>query len=181
MTKIVTRLFGGFSTVFILLASAGFCLAADEYVFRKVKWGMSPDEIKAIEKAESDSELVEDHDYIFTYKMNIYDSEAMVSYRCNLTGLDSIVVFVKIPALGANDLKSTEGAFREALNEKYGKMDYGKNVIVAPETWQIKNKCIGLFGSSSDNQVNIIYLKPTECSRLKQEPKDKYKKHYGNL
>lgn len=149
----------------IFFGSQALCSADDEYVFRKVKWGMQPDDILASEERQNDSQLLKDSRASLVYKMSIYDSEAEVMYVCSIDGLETIRVEVVSPAMGAKNLRDTIDAFRKALNKKYGEMDWGNKIIL--DTWLAPGKCIILGPShnkNGDESVGLLYMPPSQCN-----------------
>ncbi len=172
-------------TLFLLL----FCLAllgqqtlccADDYVFRKVKWGMQPDDILASEADQGDSLLLSDSRASLVYKMNIYDSEAEVMYVCSVDGLETIRVEVVSPALGAKNRRDTVAAFAKALDKKYGKTDWGRDVL--PDAWLTPDKYIILVTSRNKDgaeTVGLLYMPPGQCDLKPAPPIDQ--KYLDNL
>lgn len=175
MYKIIARVkLIAFLMAVLLLCPAVLAQADGDYVFRKVKWGMSLEEVKASEEQQKDSQLIKGDSYELKYRMKIYGSEAQVTYFDLNKGLELVTVDVIPPALGANDLEGTMEAFKRVLNKKHGKIDWGDKIVL-PHTWLTSETCIWLMifnkGSGQEGEIiQLLYQPKEKCSLKPNEP-----------
>lgn len=186
---------------FILIVSVqGQSLAADDNrAFRRADWGMSLEEVRASEEAQSDSvgykkpepakgkrQAGRNEKPSLWYHVDMFGSKALVVYYFDQNGprkdrLSSVMVSVFAPALGQPDLPGTYAAFSALLTEKYGApVKLGRSALGLE--WQTPAKTINAtFSKEMDNKLSeMVVLLYTPRGDGKALPAD-LEKYMGNF
>ena len=130
---------------------------ADDYVFRKVKWGMTFEQVMASEEFQRDSKLKDKSEFedgdktgILKYEMYIYDSMVNVEY-CILDGRDGlfkIVLYISPPAFDKSDPAEIETELNRLITKKYNmkplEAKHGEGATGITYVWALKTKNIAL-------------------------------------
>ncbi len=145
--------------------------SADEYDFRKVRWGMSIAQVKAIEKLDpkwklSNTQLPTSSALTaISYRGSIFNRECSLIYHFTLDKLAGAVYSFFTKYLSNTELRKLYGDIANALSDKYGQATtFGDTGM----RWQAANKRtkIELIYEAGSNIVIINYIplleSPTE-------------------
>lgn len=172
--------------------------ADDDYVFRKVKWGMTIEEVKKSEGLQKDSKYsggvkpsaVTNNCYTNTYRADMFGVKTDITYAFpeETSRLAAISIIIPSHCLGSKTVNKCLDGINEMLTKKYGEpsisgeqymddeQDFAKMSFKSMSIWIVKDKVIfsqiaSLYINDKDvvsNQVMLLYMSPEYAAKTMQ-------------
>ncbi len=170
----------------VLCFTAAPAAADDDFVFRKVKWGMNAEEVKKSEERPdgfvfvSETEADGGHVDQLVYRSDqLFGSpNTQVTYSFDVeSGLSSIWLAVQLPAMGASGGVESYRRISDALTFKYGPRFF----CDGDDSWETPQGGARIvFEDYDGDNISIVFTPPVRVPAYVINPK-KYQPYYGPL
>jgi len=142
-------------------------------VFRSVNWGMTPEEVRAVETAYYEKSAKIDDNKVLYFKLKLFDKYfCVLAYTFNYS--EQLIMATYMLKYLSNRYETYQ-EIMTMLKEKYGTPD---EEAAYSAIWHTSRCNIALLLSSSDyKSLTIAYIGPEAAAQLKQEHQKERKKN----
>lgn len=152
------------SVFFIFVLFCCSISTAQEYDFRQVNWGMSKEEVRAVEKQEPADEDIGGVQETFAYKTKISSFDSYLGYIFVNNKLSGAGYYIQQEHVNQNDYIDDYNKLKDLLIQKYGK-PVNDEVLWKNPLYKDRNKDWGLAISMGHLVYNVFWETPsTEIS-----------------